>query len=73
MLRFNQRLTGKSPDNLEELREMAFDAEDGNEEEDEGQECGDNSDSDESHNSVDRNPERSHDTDLPHDSSTEES
>lgn len=26
-----QRLTGKSPDNLEELREIAFDAEDENE------------------------------------------
>lgn len=31
---FNQRLTGRSPDNLEELREIAFDAEDDDEKED---------------------------------------
>ncbi|XP_048057272.1 geminin [Megalobrama amblycephala] len=69
-----ERLTGKSPDNLEELREIAFDAEDDDEKEyDEDQEHEDESDF-ESQNSVDPDTEQSHDRDVPHkdDSTTEE-
>lgn len=68
----NQRLTGKSPDNLEELREMAFDAE---EEYDEDQEEHEDESDSESQNSVEPDTEQSHDCDVPHkdDSTTEES
>lgn len=67
---FFQRLTGKSPDGLEELREIAFDAE----EEDEEQH-GDESEADESQDRVEHGTEQSHDHNVPHkdNSATEES
>ncbi|XP_073678523.1 geminin [Garra rufa] len=72
-----ERLTGKSPDSLEELREIAFDAEEEHEGEDEDQEeqHGDESDADESQSSVELSTEQSHDYDVPHkdDSTTDES
>lgn len=74
---FNQRLTGRSPDNLEELREIAFDAEDDDEKEDnedQEEQHEDKSDFDESQTSVEPDTEPSHDCDVPHkdDSTTEE-
>ncbi|XP_051948901.1 geminin-like [Xyrauchen texanus] len=65
-----ERLTGKSPDNLEELREMAFDAEvEGEEYEDEANQ------KEESQESVDLGPEKTSDHDVQdkEDSTTEES
>ncbi|XP_058608596.1 geminin [Onychostoma macrolepis] len=69
-----ERLTGKSPDSLEELREMAFDAED-EEEEHEEEPHGDESEADESQDSVELGTEESHDHNVPHkdDSTTNES
>ncbi len=72
LFHFSQRLTGKSPDSLEELREIAFDAEDEDQEE---RQHGAESEADESQDSVELGTELSHDHNVPHkdDSTTDES
>ncbi len=65
---FSQRLTGKGPDSLEELREIALDAEDEEEEhkeEDEDQQE-DGRKADESQDGVEFGTEQSHDHNVPH-------
>lgn len=67
LFHFSQRLTGKSPDSLEELREIAFDAEDEEEHEEEDKEQHrDESEADECQDSVELSTEQSHDHDVPH-------
>ncbi len=61
IFRFSQRLTGKSPDSLEELREIAFDAD-----EDQEEQHGDESEADESQDSVELGTEQSSAHNMPH-------
>ncbi len=61
IFRFSQRLTGKSPDSLEELREIAFDAD-----EDQEEQHGDESEADESEDRVELGTEQSYAHNMPH-------
>ncbi|XP_016126303.1 geminin isoform X3 [Sinocyclocheilus grahami] len=58
-----KRLTGKSPDSLEELREIAFDSED--EEEEQQEEYPEEQHADESQDHVELSTEQSHDHNVP--------
>ncbi|XP_016388759.1 geminin isoform X3 [Sinocyclocheilus rhinocerous] len=62
-----KRLTGKSPDSLEELREIAFDSEDEEEQQEEypEEQHGDGSEADESQDRVELSTEQSHDHNVP--------